>query len=152
MVSTDWPVVEQIYAAGIATGHATFETSTPSWDRWDSAHRADLRFVALTDDQVIGWAAASPISLRPCYAGVVEHSVYVAPDVHGRGVGRLLMGTLIQAAEQAGVWTIQTGIFPENIASLALHRRAGFRIVGRRERMAELHGVWRDVYLLERRA
>lgn len=152
MASSDWPFVERIYADGIARGNATFETSTPIWESWDSGHRSDLRFVALVDGLVIGWAAAAPISRRQCYAGVVEHSVYVAPHVRGRGVGHRLMGTLIEAAERAGVWTIQTGIFPENEASLALHRSVGFRIVGRRERMAQLHGVWRDVYLLERRA
>jgi phosphinothricin acetyltransferase len=152
MSSVDWPVVERIYAAGIATGNATFETSTPSWESWDSGHREDLRFVAVRDGKVVGWVAAGPISRRECYAGVVEHSVYVAAEERGRGVGRVLMKTLIDAAEEAGVWTIQTGIFPENHASVTLHQQVGFRIVGRRERMALLHGTWRDVYLLERRA
>lgn len=152
MSPEDWPAVERIYAAGIATGNATFETVTPSWESWDAAHRPDLRFVALRDGQVVGWVAAGPISGRSCYAGVVEHSVYVAPEERGRGAGRVLLNALVEAAEQVGVWTIQTAIFPENEASLALHRRAGFRIVGRRERMARLHGVWRDVYLLERRS
>lgn len=151
MQPEDWARVERIYRAGIATGNATFETATPAWESWDAAHRADLRFVAIHDGEVVGWVAAGPISRRPCYAGVVEHSVYVAPRARGKGVGRILMDTLIEAAEKAGVWTIQSGIFPENEASLALHRAAGFRIVGRRERMARLHGVWRDVYLLERR-
>ncbi|MBO0701565.1 MAG: N-acetyltransferase [Candidatus Dormibacteraeota bacterium] len=152
MAPGDWPEVERIYAAGIATGNATFETRTPSWDSWDTGHRPDLRFVAVRNQKVVGWVAAGPISGRPCYAGVVEHSVYVAPEEQGRGVGRVLMHTLIEAAERAGVWTIQTGIFPENQASVALHQQAGFRIVGRRERMARLHGVWRDVYLVERRS
>lgn len=151
LTSEDWPDVERIYAEGIATGNATFETGTPSWEAWDSAHRPGLRFVAERDGKVVGWVAAGPISRRRCYAGVVEHSVYVAPEERGTGVGRTLMSTLIDAAEGAGVWMIQTGVFPENVASIALHRRAGFRIVGRRERMARLHGVWRDVYLLERR-
>ena len=151
MSAGDWPRVEQIYAAGIATGNATFETRTPSWEAWDSGHRADLRFVALRDGEVVGWVAAGPISQRRCYAGVVEHSVYVAAHERRRGIGLALMRTLIDAAEAAGVWTIQTGIFPENHASVTLHQRVGFRIVGRRERMAQLHGVWRDVYLLERR-
>lgn len=152
LAPADWTAVERIYAAGIATGLATFETRTPSWESWDSAHRGDLRFVAVRDGQVVGWVAAGPISQRQCYAGVVEHSVYVATHERGRGVGTILMRTLIEAAEARGVWTIQTGIFPENDASIALHRRVGFRIVGRRERMARLHGVWRDVYLLERRS
>lgn len=151
LTSEDWPDVERIYAEGIATGNATFETGTPSWEAWDSAHRPDLRFVAERDGKVVGWVAAGAISRRRCYAGVVEHSVYVAPEERGTGIGRTLMSTLIDAAEGAGVWMIQTGVFPENVASIALHRRAGFRIVGRRERIARLHGVWRDVYLLERR-
>lgn len=148
----DWPEVERIYAAGIATGNATFETETPSWESWDSGHRQDLRFVAVREGRLIGWVAAGPISRRKCYAGVVEHSVYVAAEERGTGVGRALLSTLIDATERAGVWTIQTGIFPENLASVALHQRVGFRIVGRRERMARLRGVWRDVYLVERRA
>lgn len=151
MTPGDWPEVERIYAAGIATGNATFETRTPSWESWDAAHRNDLRFVAVLDGRVVGWVAAGAISHRPCYSGVVEHSVYVASEQRGKGVGQVLLSTLIEAAEKAGVWTIQTGIFPENEPSVALHQRAGFRIVGRRERMAQLHGVWRDVYLLERR-
>lgn len=151
LTADDWPDVETIYAEGIATGNATFETATPSWEAWDSAHRLDLRFVAERGGKVVGWVAAGPISRRQCYAGVVEHSVYVAPEHRATGVGRVLMSTLIKAAEGAGVWMIQTGVFPENEASVALHQRAGFRIVGRRERMAQLHGVWRDVYLLERR-
>lgn len=152
MSPDDWAEVERIYAAGIATGNATFETSTPSWESWDLGHRKDLRFVAIREGKVVGWVAAGPVSRRECYAGVVEHSVYVAVEERGTGVGRVLMTTLIDAAEAAGVWTIQTGIFPENHASVALHQRVGFRIVGRRERMARLHGTWRDVYLLERRA
>ena len=152
LVSADWTDVERIYAAGIATGNATFETQTPSWDSWDSSHRQDLRFVAVLHGEVVGWVAAGAISRRQCYAGVVEHSVYVAPEARGRGVGRILLSTLIDAAEKAGVWTIQTGIFPENMASVALHQRAGFRIVGRRERLAQREGVWRDVYLVERRS
>ncbi len=152
MASSDWPVVERIYAAGIATGNATFETKTPSWETWDAGHRADLRFVAVRDGGAVGWVAAGLISRRHCYAGVVEHSVYVAAEERGRGVGLVLMSALIDAAEASGVWTIQTGIFPENHASIALHQRVGFRIVGRRERMALLHGTWRDVFLMERRS
>jgi L-amino acid N-acyltransferase YncA len=147
----DWPDVARIYAAGIATGNATFETDVPAWERWDAGHRADLRFVAVDDEQVIGWAAASPVSDRCAYAGVVENSVYVDPVQQGRGVGRALLDRLIEACDVAGVWTIQAGIFPENLASLAVHRVCGFRVVGTRERIGQLDGVWRDVLMLERR-
>ncbi|HUC15776.1 MAG TPA: GNAT family N-acetyltransferase [Acidimicrobiales bacterium] len=148
----DWPQVSDIYAAGIATGHATFETEPPTWASWDSAHRQDLRLVALDADFVVGWTAAGGVSDRCCYAGVAEHSVYVSPGHQGRGIGRALLRALIDAATEAGVWTLQTGIFPENPASLALHESCGFRIVGRRERLGQLNGVWRDVLLLERRS
>jgi L-amino acid N-acyltransferase YncA len=152
MQPADWPRVQSIYSAGIATGNATFETDPPTWDHWDGDHRRDLRYVAVVDDQVVGWAAVSDVSDRCCYAGVVENSVYVDPDSHGRGIGRALLNALIDAATGAGIWTIQTGIFPENEASLALHQARGFRIVGRRERIGQLNGVWRDVLLLERRS
>lgn len=151
MVATDWPEVEHIYSEGIATGDATFETSTPSWSAWDGGHREDLRFVASIDGRVIGWVAAGAVSRRVCYAGVVEHSVYVAADQRGRGVGGVLLDRLISASRHVGVWTIQSAIFPENEASLALHRSRGFRVVGRRERIAQLHGAWRDVLMIERR-
>jgi len=148
----DWPQVADIYAAGIATGNATFETEPPDWTTWDASHRSDLRLVALDGGQVVGWAAASSVSDRCCYAGVVENSVYVHPAHQGHGVGRLLLTALIDAAEAAGVWTVQTGIFPENTASVALHHACGFRTVGRRERLGQLGGAWRDVLLLERRS
>ena len=148
----DWPQVADIYAAGIATGNATFETEPPGWNTWDASHRSDLRLVALDGGQVVGWAAASDVSDRCCYAGVVENSVYVHPAHQGHGVGRLLLTALIDAAEAAGVWTVQTGIFPENTASVALHHACGFRTVGRRERLGQLGGAWRDVLLLERRS
>ncbi len=151
MAASDWPEVEHIYSEGIATGDATFETATPSWATWDADHREDLRFVASIDGQVVGWVAAGPVSLRVCYAGVVEHSVYVAADQRGRGVGGVLLDRLISTSRDVGVWTIQSGIFPENAASLALHRSRGFRVVGRRERIARLHGAWRDVIMIERR-
>lgn len=151
MQAGDWPAVAEIYAAGIATGNATFETEPPPWGVWDAGHRADLRFVATEGEAIVGWIGAGAISARRCYAGVVEHSVYVAPDRRGSGIGGALLDHLIAASERAGVWTIQSGIFPENEASLALHRSRGFRVVGRRERMARLHGVWRDVILIERR-
>jgi L-amino acid N-acyltransferase YncA len=152
MVGDDWPEVARIYAAGIATGNATFETEPPAWGTWDAAHRNDLRFVATNHDAVAGWVAAGNVSDRCCYAGVVEHSVYVGPGHQRRGVGRLLLEMLIDRATLAGIWTIQTGIFPENTASIALHQKCGFRTVGRRERLGRLNGHWRDVLLLERRS
>jgi phosphinothricin acetyltransferase len=147
-----WPEVARIYADGIATGNATFETDVPSWERWDRAHLPEHRFVARRDGAVVGWAAVSPVSDRCVYGGVVEQSVYVDQQLHGQGVGRLLLERLIDSTEQAGIWTIQTGIFPENEGSLRLHERVGFEIVGRRKRLGKLHGVWRDVFLLERRS
>ena len=152
MRASDWPSVRAIYAAGIATGNATFETDTPEWEVFDDGHIGDLSLVAIYGDKVVGWAAASCVSDRCAYAGVVENSVYVDPDHQGRGVGRLLLSALIVVSEAAGNWTIQTGIFPENTASLALHEACGFRVVGRRERLGRLDGRWRDVILLEHRS
>ena len=152
MRDDDWPAVRHIYEAGIATGNATFETEAPSWDRWDDSHLADHRLVATIDDVVVGWAALSPVSDRCVYSGVAENSVYIHPDHRGRGVGGDLLDALVSGAERAGYWTIQTGIFPENTASIATHERAGFRIVGRRERIGLLDGVWRDTLFLERRS
>lgn len=151
MTPDDWPAVRAIYEAGIATGNATFETSAPEWATWDAGHLADHRLVAERDGVVTGWVALSPVSDRCAYAGVAEHSVYVDPQHQGSGIGTLLLRALIDSAEAAGYWTIQTGIFPENTASLALHERCGFRIVGRRERIGQLAGVWRDTLLLEHR-
>ena len=145
------PAVEAIYAEGIATRDATFETSTPTWEEFDAGRHRDHRFVAVDGDRVIGWAALSPTSSRDCYAGVAEHSVYVTEDARGRGVGLALMNALLESADSGDIWTIQTSIFPENEASLALHERLGFRVVGRRERIAQLDGAWRDTILLERR-
>lgn len=152
MSPIDWPAVERIWTEGIATGNATFETETPSWDEFDAARLPEHRLVAEDDGEVVGWAALSPVSRRPCYEGVVEHSVYVAESARGRGVGRALMDALLSSAERAGIWTIQTSVFPENAASLALHERVGFRVVGRRERIAKLDGAWRDTLFLERRS
>jgi L-amino acid N-acyltransferase YncA len=152
MVASDWPVVRDIYAAGIATENATFETEPPEWEVWNQNHLSDLRVVAVDGAKVIGWAAASPVSDRCCYSGVVENSVYVDPDHQGRGVGKRLLEVFVVRAEAAGSWTIQTGIFPENTASIALHQACGFRVVGRRERLGQLAGRWRDVLLLERRS
>ena len=152
MTRDDWPAVEAIYAAGIATGDATFETAPPSWEEFDRGRMRDHRLVAVEDGNVVGWAALAPTSTRECYSGVVEHSVYVAESARGRGVGQALMEALVAGADAAGLWTIQTSIFPENSASVALHERVGFRIVGRRERIAKLEGAWRDTVLLERRS
>jgi len=151
MTPADWPAVTAIYAAGIATGDATFETEPPSWEEFDASRFPDHRLVAVEEGEVVGWAALSPTSPRACYAGVVEHSVYVAERVRNRAIGRRLLEALLARAEAAGIWTIQTSIFPENVASIALHERVGFRVVGRRERIAQQNGVWRDTLLLERR-
>jgi L-amino acid N-acyltransferase YncA len=130
-------------------GLATFETEVPSWEDWEQAHR--LRLVAELDGEVVGWAALSPASARRCYSGVTENSVYVARHAQGRGIGRALLEALIKRARLEGVWTIQTSIFPENRASLALHEACGFRVVGRRERIAKRDGLWRDTLFLEQR-
>ncbi len=148
----DWEAVAAIYAQGIATRNATFETEVPTFDRWDRAHLSEHRLVARIDDAIVGWAALAPVSDRCVYGGVAEDSVYVAADARGRGVGRALLSTLVERAEDAGIWTVQTGIFPENAASVQLHLRCGFRVVGRRERLAQLDGIWRDVLFLERRS
>jgi L-amino acid N-acyltransferase YncA len=145
--------VLEVYGAGIAEGDATFEESAPAWPEFDRARLPGHRFVALDGHgTLLGWVAVSPVSGRCVYAGVVEHSVYVDPAARGRGVGRALLAALIASTEAAGVWTIQSGVFPENTASLALHRAAGFREVGVRERVGRHRGVWRDVVLLERRS
>ena len=148
----DWPAVRSIYEQGIADRNATFETEAPDWDTWNRSQLDGHRLVAVEDGRVVGWIAVHPVSLRPCYAGVVEHSVYVDADAQGKGVGRALLERLIEHTEQAGIWTIQTGIFPENEASLALHLKCGFRVVGTQERLGQLDGVWRDVVVVERRS
>ncbi|HEY0888539.1 MAG TPA: GNAT family N-acetyltransferase [Nocardioides sp.] len=153
MTAAHAAAVLAIYQAGIDTGQATFETAAPGWAAFDVARLPAHRFVALDDDgEVVGWVAASAVSDRCAYAGVVEHSVYVSPAAQGRGIGRALLQALIASTEAAGIWTIQSGVFPENAASLALHRSLGFREVGRRERIGQLGGRWRDVVLLERRS
>ncbi|MFJ3922632.1 GNAT family N-acetyltransferase [Streptomyces sp. NPDC090022] len=142
-----------IYQAGIDEGNATFETAAPTWTVFDASKLPEHRFAAIGEDgKVLGWVAASAVSDRCAYAGVVEHSVYVHPGARGRGIARALLDELIASTEGAGIWTIQSGIFPENTASLALHQRAGFRIIGTRERIGRHHGAWRDVVLLERRS
>lgn len=150
--SEDWDAVRTIYWEGIATGNATFETRVPEWSIWDNKHRPDCRLVAREDTQIVGWAALSPVSSRQVYAGVAEVSLYVATSARGRGVGKFLLRALVEASEQAGIWTLQAGIFPENVASIELHKSLGFREVGRRERLGQMNGVWRDVILMERRS
>lgn len=151
MAVEDWRAVEAIYAEGIASRQATFETSAPTWDEFDRGRLRKHRFVAVDGETIVGWAALSPTSMRACYRGVVEDSVYVASAGRGKGVGRALLEALVRSADAAGVWTIQTSVFPENAASVALHEKLGFRTVGRRERIAQLDDVWRDTLLLERR-
>jgi phosphinothricin acetyltransferase len=151
LLPADWSAVADIYWDGMRNGLATFETELPSWEQWDAAHFPGHRLVAASFDEIVGWAALSPASKRRCYAGVVENSVYVARDAQGRGLGRQLLEALIEGARSAGIWMIQTSIFPENRASLALHERCGFRVVGRRERIAKRDGIWRDTVFLEKR-
>jgi len=148
----DWPYVARIYAEGIETRDATFETEVPPWEQWDSSHLPDHRLIVERDGGVAGWTAVSGASDRCVYGGVVENSVYVGEGFRGQGFGRELLHALIASTEAAGIWTIQTGIFPENEASLILHQRVGFEIVGRRKRLGRLDGAWRDVLLLERRS
>ena len=152
-----WPEVREIYAHGIAGGNATFDDQPPTWEQFDANKLSEYCFVSMAAGDALGWVAASPVSGRCVYAGVVEHSVYVHPAAAGQGIGRLLLAALIASTETAGIWTIQSGVFPENTASLALHRRAGFREVGVRHRLGHMThgpyaGQWRDVILLERRS
>jgi L-amino acid N-acyltransferase YncA len=147
----DWPAVRAIYLEGIAAGNATFETGAPPWEEWDAKHLQDPRLV-FRDGAVLGWAALSRVSARACYAGVCEVSVYVAASAQGRRIGSQLLGTLVERSESKGIWTLQASIFPENEASVQLHLRCGFRILGRRERIAQQSGIWRDTLILERRS
>jgi phosphinothricin acetyltransferase len=152
MLPSHWEKVRKIYLQGIATGQATFQTEAPSWEEWDRAHLTTCRFVGMEKDTVCGWVALSPVSSRCVYAGVAEVSVYIAEEAWGRGIGEKLLTHLISESENLGLWTLQAGIFPENAASMRLHQKLGFRIVGLRERLGKHYGVWRDVYLLERRS
>lgn len=158
MAATDWPQVERIFAAGIAGGEATFEVRTPTWNEFDAGKLPSPRLVATDGEgRVVGWAAASAVSTRHAYRGVIEHSVYVHPDHRGEGIGAQLLNAFVAAADEAGFWTIQSSIFPENTASLHLHERSGFRVIGTRERVAESQlgahaGTWRDTVLVERRS
>ena len=150
--SDDWPEVARIFEEGIRTSNATFETEVPTWEAWDAAHLPEHRLVAERDGLVVGWIALVPVSPRPCYAGVAEVSAYVGKEARGQGVGAELLAALIESSERAGIWTLETGVFPENEASLALLKRLRFRELGVRERIGKLDGVWRDVVVLERRS
>ena len=152
MTGADWKAVHAIYLAGIATGQATFEMEAPTWANWNQAHLPAPRLIAISSEGIVGWAALSPVSVRAVYAGVAEVSVYVSATTRGRGVGGLLLKALIEESEKVGVWTLQASIFPENAASVSVHRSCGFREVGTRERIARINGVWRDTLLFERRS
>ena len=157
MTAAHWPQVRAIYEQGMTTGNATFQTEAPAWEEWDRGHLAHSRLVAIEAGygqrgQLMGWAALSPVSGRCVYGGVAEVSVYVAGDARDRGVGRRLLAALVTESEAQGLWTLQAGIFPENTPSIRIHVGAGFREVGRRERIGQLHGVWRSTVLLERRS
>ena len=152
MRSDDWPAVQRIYSEGIATGSATFETEAPEWLKWDQGHLQDCRLVAQDNERILGWAALGSVSARRVYSGVAEVSIYVATEGRGRGVGTLLLRSLVEQSERCGIWTLQAGIFPENVPSVALHKSCGFREVGLRQRLGQRNGMWRDVLLLERRS
>lgn len=148
----DWPRACAIYLEGILSGNATFETEPPNWEQWDLSHHQFGRLVAATDEGIMGWSALSPVSVRRCYSGVAEVSIYVSASARGQGVGRFLLRETIRAAEANGIWTLQGSVFPENVASLRMCTAAGFRQVGRRKHIAKLNGLWRDTILLERRS
>lgn len=152
MAPADWPVVAEIYEQGIEDGDATFEVAVPSWAEWDASHLRWHRIVARVGEEVAGWGALAPVSDRCAYRGVAWDSVYVRREARARGIGQLLLERLVRDADAAGIWTLQAGVFPENAASIALHQRCGFRIVGVRERLGRQDGTWRDVVLLERRS
>jgi len=152
MTVEDWPAVRTIFEEGIATGNATFETKAPSWEEWDAGHLKESRLVATDSEKIIGWAALSRVSGWCVYAGVAEVSVYVSTGERGRGIGKRLLQALIPESEQSGIWTLQAGIFPENEPSITLHRKCGFRQIGRREKLGQMDGQWRDVLLFERRS
>lgn len=152
MAAEDWEAVRAIYLAGIATGQATFETEAPTWTAWSNSHLPAPRLLAISMEIPGGWAALSPVSTRPVYAGVAEVSVYVAKQMRGRGVGGVLLKALVEGSEEKGIWTLQASIFPENAASISMHHSCGFREVGRRDRIAKMAGLWRDTLLFERRS
>ncbi len=152
MLPSHWEVVKKIYEEGIATSNATFQTEAPPWEEWDNAHSQKPRLVAMEDDTILGWAAITPVSGRCVYTGVGEVSVYVSTSARGKGIGKQLLLALIEETEKENFWTLQAGIFPENVASIAIHKACGFRIVGTRERIGKMKDVWRDTILLERRS
>lgn len=152
MTSEDWGDVSRIYSEGIKTGNATFETSCPDWPTWDKNHRSDCRLVAIINRKIVGWAALSDVSERCVYNGVCEVSIYVNDNFTDQGIGHKLMKKLIEKAESSHIWTLQAGIFPENLASIRLHTKNGFRIVGAREKIGKMNNLWRDVVLMERRS
>ena len=152
MNASHWPAVSAIYEKGIATGNATFQKEAPSWEVWDKTHLPHCRLVAISGEVIVGWAALSPVSARPVYAGVAEVSIYVDDAAKGQGIGYELLSTLVKESEQHDFWTLQAGIFPENIASIRLHEKCGFRQVGRREKIGKMDGQWRDTILMERRS
>jgi L-amino acid N-acyltransferase YncA len=152
MKPEDWGRVRDIYLEGIATGHATFQKEAPSWKAWDSSHIQSCRVVARMDDKVVGWAALTPVSSRCVYSGVAEVSVYVDQSCAAKGIGTRLLHSLIMKSEKEGFWTLQSSLFPENTASLKLHLNHGFRVMGRREKIGQMDGVWRDTIILERRS
>jgi L-amino acid N-acyltransferase YncA len=152
LLAEDWPQVKLIYEKGIQAGNATFQTSAPSWEEWDQSHLSSCRIVIESNNRLIGWAALTPVSSRCVYAGVAEVSVYADPAHSGKGIGFMLLNELVKKSETEGIWTLQAGIFPENIASLRIHEKAGFRILGIREKIGKQNGIWRDTVLLERRS
>ena len=152
MLPEYWKEVKKIYQEGIETGNATFETDVPSHEQWDETHLKNARLVATENEDVLGWAAITPVSGRCAYAGVGEVSVYVSAFARGKGVGRKLLEALVTQSESIGLWTLQAGIFPENIASIKIHEACGFRLVGKRERIGKMNNAWRDTLLFERRS
>ena len=152
MLPRHWPEVKSIYEDGIASGNATFETTSPSWNDWNNAHLQQCRLIAKQEDTILGWAALSTVSGRCVYAGVAEVSVYICQSARGRGIGKQLLNSLVLESEENNLWTLQAGIFPENLASIKIHQYCGFRIIGNRERIGKMNGIWRDTLLLERRS
>lgn len=150
--SQDYPAVQAIYQEGIASGHATFQTTAKSWEEFDQDMHSHSRLVAVSQGVILGWAAISPISARAVYSGIAEVSIYVAIQAHGKGIGKKLMAELIRESEKHNIWTLQSSIFPENIGSLKLHESTGFRIIGKREKIGKMNGLWRDTILMERRS
>jgi L-amino acid N-acyltransferase YncA len=152
MLPQHWEAVKTIYEEGIATGHATFQTAAPGWQEWDNTHIKACRIIATENDEVVGWAALTAVSSRCVYAGVAEVSVYIAANARGKNIGSVLLQDLINQSEQNGIWTLQSGIFPENKASISIHEKNGFRNIGYRERIGKMGNVWRDNISLERRS